>query len=306
MAGEKPRIAVYDCQTQAAEIATLAATITESELYAPTDEDKLGKFDNRVQPWKEDCDFRYHRYHFVVAEGTKVLGWMLVDIRTHTPQTSRTWTYVYLDKVSVRNGTRGIGKELGDYLKEWATNRGDIDFIWLWAIDRRVSDIYEGGWNYERVQYYPVHGFMFYNIRRSPPLPMLQAELPESPRIYWVAADKLAKMNPPNKELIRLIQSKRRTVDTRVVQDVLEPLMEVLDDIPADEVEGVRNRLRDALTDAGGRRTRRFKMPRLMTKKYCKKTPCRRMGFTQRASCRPYKNCYTRRRLAHNRKQLRV
>jgi hypothetical protein len=39
---------------------------------------------------------------------------------------------------------------------------------------------------------------------------------------------------------------------------------------------------------SGGRRKTR----RLMSKKYCKKTPCRRMGFTQKASCRPYKNCY--------------
>ncbi len=36
---------------------------------------------------------------------------------------------------------------------------------------------------------------------------------------------------------------------------------------------------------AGGKR-------RKMTRKYCKKTPCKKMGFTQRASCRPYKNCY--------------
>jgi hypothetical protein len=44
---------------------------------------------------------------------------------------------------------------------------------------------------------------------------------------------------------------------------------------------------------SGGRRkTRRFKKKRLMSKAYCKKTPCRRMGFTQKASCRPYKNCY--------------
>ena len=42
-------------------------------------------------------------------------------------------------------------------------------------------------------------------------------------------------------------------------------------------------------TNAG---TRRFKKKRLMSRKYCKKTPCRRMGFTQKASCRPYKNCY--------------
>ena len=31
---------------------------------------------------------------------------------------------------------------------------------------------------------------------------------------------------------------------------------------------------------------------RLMSRKYCKKTACKKMGFTQRASCRPWKNCY--------------
>ena len=34
---------------------------------------------------------------------------------------------------------------------------------------------------------------------------------------------------------------------------------------------------------------------RKMTRKYCKKTPCKKMGFSQKASCRPYKNCFTRR-----------
>jgi len=47
-----------------------------------------------------------------------------------------------------------------------------------------------------------------------------------------------------------------------------------------------------AAAAAGRRKTRRFKKKRLMSKAYCKKTPCRRMGFTQKASCRPYKNCY--------------
>ena len=40
---------------------------------------------------------------------------------------------------------------------------------------------------------------------------------------------------------------------------------------------------------AGGKR-------RKMGRKYCKKTTCRKMGFSQRSSCRPYKNCFTRRR----------
>ena len=35
-----------------------------------------------------------------------------------------------------------------------------------------------------------------------------------------------------------------------------------------------------------------FKKPRKYSKSYCSKTPCSEMGFTQKASCRPYKNCY--------------
>lgn len=35
-----------------------------------------------------------------------------------------------------------------------------------------------------------------------------------------------------------------------------------------------------------------YRFPRRMSRAYCRRTPCRRMGFTQRASCRPYKNCY--------------
>lgn len=50
------------------------------------------------------------------------------------------------------------------------------------------------------------------------------------------------------------------------------------------------------LNAEGGRKRRKFRKTRKMSKKYCKKTPCSRMGFTQKASCRPYKNCYTRRR----------
>ena len=35
-----------------------------------------------------------------------------------------------------------------------------------------------------------------------------------------------------------------------------------------------------------------FKTPRWMSEDYCKKTPCKKMGFSQRSSCRPYKNCF--------------
>ena len=35
-----------------------------------------------------------------------------------------------------------------------------------------------------------------------------------------------------------------------------------------------------------------FKFPRRFSRSYCKKMRCAKMGFTQKASCRPYKNCY--------------
>lgn len=37
---------------------------------------------------------------------------------------------------------------------------------------------------------------------------------------------------------------------------------------------------------------KKYKKPRKYSESYCKKTPCGDMGFSQKASCRPYKNCY--------------
>jgi hypothetical protein len=36
----------------------------------------------------------------------------------------------------------------------------------------------------------------------------------------------------------------------------------------------------------------KYKKPRKYGQAYCEKTPCHKMGFSQKASCRPYKNCY--------------
>jgi hypothetical protein len=36
----------------------------------------------------------------------------------------------------------------------------------------------------------------------------------------------------------------------------------------------------------------KYKKPRKYSKSYCESTSCKDMGFTQKASCRPYKNCY--------------
>ena len=191
-------ISVYNCKSQSAKIGELAKTIDSS------------KFDIRVQPWADGCQSEYPRYHFLARAGDgNILGWMTADIRTHAPKPGRKWTYVYLDKVSARKGTTGVGRALGEYLKTWAKGQG-VDFIWLWAINEQVSAVYDASWRYKRVQYYDGYGFMFYTIRRSPPLSMLQSVLPEHPRVYWVAADMVSKMEPPNESLSELIATKRR------------------------------------------------------------------------------------------------
>lgn len=95
-------------------------------------------------------------------------------------------------------------------------------------------------------------------------------------------------------------ESKNQVERGRAIQDVLAskgvpdsvdtgPLGNIMDmvgmkSVPKKEFEVRRG--------SGRRKTRRaFKFPRKMSRTYCKKTPCRKMGFTQRSSCRPYKNC---------------
>jgi GNAT superfamily N-acetyltransferase len=235
-------ISVYECNIQWDEINKLAETIQSNE------------FDSRVQPWADGCQSEYPRYHFLArADDGNILGWMTADIRTHTSKSGREWTYVYLDKVSARNGTKGVGKALGEYLKTWAEGQRKVDFIWLWAINERVSAVYEASWLYKRVQYYDGYGFMFYTIRRPPPLSMLQSVLPEHPRVYWVAADMVAKMNPPNEVLIKLIATKRRD-DVSGVKQVLETLIDALKDLSPEEVSDVQQQLLAELSKKGGRR----------------------------------------------------
>lgn len=46
-------------------------------------------------------------------------------------------------------------------------------------------------------------------------------------------------------------------------------------------------RLKNILADQ-----KKFKMPRKWDKKHCMSKSCDDMGFSEKASCRPYKNCY--------------
>jgi hypothetical protein len=43
---------------------------------------------------------------------------------------------------------------------------------------------------------------------------------------------------------------------------------------------------------SGGSIKKRYSFPRKFSKTHCSKKSCNKMGFTEKASCRPYKNCY--------------
>ena len=64
------------------------------------------------------------------------------------------------------------------------------------------------------------------------------------------------------------------------------------DELKSKIEEAIRKLTIEENPSGGRRKTRKFKKSRLMSRKYCKKTSCKKMGFTQKASCRPYKNCY--------------
>lgn len=51
-------------------------------------------------------------------------------------------------------------------------------------------------------------------------------------------------------------------------------------------------RRHDVVHQTGGFDKKSAKYPRKYSKTYCVQTPCDKMGFSQKASCRPYKNCY--------------
>jgi hypothetical protein len=97
--------------------------------------------------------------------------------------------------------------------------------------------------------------------------------------IKEVAADALRNENV--REGIAPIAEKREKVlEKRGIMEALSgtPLPPDINDKIGTMVTGIRRKPKP-----GGRR---------FTRKQCKKFRCAKMGFTQKASCRPYKNCY--------------
>lgn len=92
-------------------------------------------------------------------------------------------------------------------------------------------------------------------------------------------SEKLARIpeGPKKDQALQDLNRMLTYMKTRVTQNILKELLET-------EIGKLNG---SAARAAGGRR---------MTRKYCKKTACRKMGFSQKASCRRWKNCYSTRR----------
>jgi len=98
---------------------------------------------------------------------------------------------------------------------------------------------------------------------------------------------RLAEIAPKLREWSERFESMREA-DTAVLSEVAR-IGEQFDSRLKDALAH-QTTLKSATSPAAG--GKRWKMPRKMTRRYCRKTACRKMGFTQKASCRPWKNCY--------------
>jgi hypothetical protein len=219
---------------------------------------------------------------------------------------------VYLSEISAirikSDEHKGIGVALHNELLRDA--RADAaNFIYLYPLTDRVAEVYRT-WGYEtpeklRYGHDPLKQmFLLLNDRSGKnqatiPGKLLDRLMPPHPATLIEDATKIA---AGNEELLGHIKANRRNCIQdeecrNELRDALETIQVFTDTSEGDEAM-TREEQHDMLMKVfapkgGGRRTRRtFRRPRLMSRKYCKKTPCRRMGFTQRASCRPYKNCY--------------
>ena len=108
-----------------------------------------------------------------------------------------------------------------------------------------------------------------------------------------LAEDFLITQDTPSKILAISERQDRESARVGALRILPEMKKRVTTDELKSKIDKAIQELSVEQNPSGGRRnTRRFKKKRLMSKAYCKKTPCKKMGFTQRASCRPWKNCY--------------
>ena len=107
--------------------------------------------------------------------------------------------------------------------------------------------------------------------------------------------------------VVKYLQIRAEMIDKRIAEEREADMLVAFKKIKVKEEIEDEKALAVRITDLQARvkalttsssRGGAYRFPRRFSRSYCRRTTCRRMGFTQRASCRPYKNCYraTRRR----------
>ena len=276
------------------------------------------------------------RHYVAGMNGDKeIVGWLVAQRRADGMP--RGTARIYLSEIStirVRKAEyRGVADALLAQFKGDAEKDPEVTFVYLYPLRLDLEPVYNarGYLNYRDLsktlntapdRRYDGVRHMFL-LTKKPERKSMKDIIPDAlmtkmiadvkqPRISAMYdAEKMAKDAVKNKvegaaELVGLFKANRLRIQKKWedLQGQLDNFDMFADDPnPMSEEEKIEALLAVSAKaakekqDGGRRKTRRFKMPRLMTRKYCKKTPCRRMGFTQRASCRPYKNCYTRKNL---------
>ena len=108
--------------------------------------------------------------------------------------------------------------------------------------------------------------------------------------LYELIFNKRLTISSIKKQLMVLLEnSKERGIKRKIKNDLefLNHQFEFRKRSSIKKRSSVKKRGAKKLSQTGG-----FKFPRKWSKSYCKQTSCKKMGFSQRSSCRPYKNCY--------------
>lgn len=103
--------------------------------------------------------------------------------------------------------------------------------------------------------------------------------------LYKLIFDKKITISSLKKQLMAILETTKDKSIKRKIKNDLNFLNQQFGVLKRSYIK--RKSSLKKLSQTGG-----FKFPRKWSKKYCKKTSCKKMGFSQRSSCRPYKNCY--------------
>ena len=122
-------------------------------------------FDTMITPWQSKFG-NHPDWHFVAqAPDGRICGWLTAELKhDHNRR------YIYLAEISTRRIRDevygGVGRQLHEALVA-AASEGKYNFIYLYPVNDKVAEIYEG-WGYSSNKKIPDVPHQFYVIDRGP------------------------------------------------------------------------------------------------------------------------------------------